>query len=109
MTPEELTADRKAVVKIVNRLRKKANMGSTSRLKKGVPSHRCACTVAMSLKGTGITGVDYSKGEVYVTYGSAEGLPRPVSITMFLSGVDEGLLARFLKNFDNGLYPSLEI
>jgi len=97
MTPEELVADRKAVVKIVNVIRKAHGLGSTSRMTRGIRGHRRACTLAMTLQGSGITDVDYGSGLVSI-YG-IDGQER----------LDEPVLIRFLENFDKGLYPDLEI
>lgn len=101
MTEDELIADRKAVVKVVNRIRKKTGMGSTSRLTKGVRIHPGACTLAMSLAGTGITGVDYDGDRVIFRLVS--------DMSVECVGPEASTVARFLSNYDDGLYPELEI
>jgi hypothetical protein len=98
VTSEELVADRKAVVKAVNKIRKAHGLGSTSRMTRGVPLHIRACTLAMTLQGTGITTVGYEEDGTILLCG-VDGV----------KCLDDPVMARFLHNFDTGLYPELEI
>lgn len=101
---EHLTADAKAVVKIVNKLRKKADIGSTSRISRGVPKHRRACPVAMTLQGTGIIGVDVS--DFFVKDDKEQ---KRVPFARVLEPEEAKVLSRFVRHVDQGLYPNLEI
>lgn len=101
MTAEELITDRKAVVKIVNKIRKTAGMGSTSRLSRGVRMHPHACTIAMSLNGTGITQCNPGG---FITRKGA-----PVPFDRVMDSKECETIRRFMDNYDRGLYPELEI
>jgi hypothetical protein len=98
----DLVGDRKAVVKICNRIRKEAGLGSTSRMSRGVRGHPRACSVAMTLEGTGVIGVYYGNEYIHLIRGmKCEKLSTAES--------EYEALGRFVRNFDAGKYPELEI
>jgi hypothetical protein len=100
---DTLEADKKAVVKVCNRIRKMAGLGATSRLKRGVRCHSRSCTVAMTLAGTGIISVRSDR----VILGRST-----VRLWETIPGVSSDdllVLRRFIRHFDAGRYPELEI
>ena len=99
MTPE---ARKKYALKVVNRVRKQMGLNATSRLTKGVPGHTRACTVTMSLAKTPIDEVNYGDDNL-VVFSRWE--DHPVTVLQF----EDSELAAFLRAFDAGEYPELEI
>ena len=90
----------KAALKLINRLRKDAGLGATSRFKRGIPKHQRACAIAMTLQGTGITSVSLRGVHTRRKFICWETLFGPV---------EAGVVRQFIIDFDKGKYPQYEI
>lgn len=87
-----LVDDQRLVVKAINELRKQAGLGKINKLRRGIPRHQRACTLAMSVAGTGIVS--------------------GVGVALQLEGEDPkmGSAAWNIMNaFDKGELPELEM
>ena len=87
--------DEQAARTEVNRIRKKCGMRALGKLKRGIRRHSHSCTIAMSLAGTGVGGVDHigawNKGYTYIIHWQ------------------DPAMSRFMDDFDDGKYPHLEM
>lgn len=88
-----LEAEQKLLVKRINEIRKEHGLGRITKLKRGVPKHLRACTLSMSLEGTGINAYEFYSME----------LKRPEGFEI-APAINDVVAA-----FDRGELPELEI
>jgi hypothetical protein len=105
MTPEER---QKHALRWANKIRKRYGLNATSRLTKGVPGHPHACCVAMTLAKTPVNGVMPAPDNVSVHLVLAAKGDEGAGAHCFLRVLDPEL-NQFLRDFDAGKYPALEV
>ena len=101
-TPDKKTE--KAVLNFINRCRKKLGKEPITKISKGYKKRPYSCPIARSISDDSYTSVsaqyNSKKKVAFVTFLNLENLPRE----------DGGVMvARFMKRFDEGGYPDLEI
>lgn len=95
----DLEADKKYVVKWCNALRKEVKVGATSRLKRGFWALGCD-PISETLWGVGVRATGEEGDTVILRGVKRNGEERERRF-------DEPTVARFIRNFRDGLYPEL--